>query len=41
MTHQIITEQLNGEIEFRNVNFEYENKNYTGAEFKITLQINT
>jgi len=41
MTRQIITEQLNGRIEFRNVNFIYENKNYTGAEFKITLKTNT
>lgn len=37
MTKNIITKQLNGQIEASNVDFEYENEKYTGAEFKIIL----
>ncbi len=37
MTYQIITKQIKGTIEVHNVNFEYKNKTYKGAEFIIGL----
>lgn len=37
MTYQIITKQIKGSIEVHNVNFEYNNKTYKGAEFIIGL----
>ena len=36
MSKQII-ENMNGEISVENVDFEYENKKYTGAQFKIEI----
>ena len=40
MTKQIIEEHLNGNIHIQNNEYEYENKYYKGAEFKIKLPIN-
>ena len=37
---KILTEKhLKGDIQVRNVNFEYKNKTYRGAEFTIILPI--
>ena len=37
MTHEIIEKSMNGHIEVSNSKFIYENKTYTGANFKIVL----
>lgn len=37
MTYKFIVDGMNGKIIAQNVNFDYENKNYNGAEFIITL----
>lgn len=39
MTYKLIDEGMHGKIEARNVEFEYENKIYKGAEFVISLNI--
>jgi len=39
MSHQIVTGHLGGEIEVHNIEFNYENTIYKGAEFIITLPI--
>jgi PAS domain S-box-containing protein len=39
MTHKLIVEGMKGTIEAFNVSYEYEGKDYTGAEFVITLPI--
>ena len=39
MTHQIIENHINGKIEVRNEEFEWENKKYKGANFLIYLPI--
>lgn len=39
MTKDIIEKQLNGIIKVENVNFEYENKDFSGANFIITLKV--
>jgi len=39
MTYKLIVEGMNGTIEANNISYEYQNKNYTGAEFIITLPI--
>ncbi|RBQ29032.1 sensor histidine kinase [Aliarcobacter vitoriensis] len=38
MTKDIIEKQLNGSIKAENISFKYENKNFTGADFIITLK---
>ena len=40
MCKQIIEESMYGKIEVSNVKFTYENENYQGAEFKISILIN-
>ena len=40
MAKNIIEKNLNGNLKVKNKDFEYEGKNYTGAEFLITLPIN-
>ncbi|WP_072681558.1 DUF3365 domain-containing protein [Arcobacter sp. LA11] len=37
MTHRIVKESLKGEIAAKNITFNYEGENYTGAEFIIKL----
>ena len=37
MTYNLIVDGMNGTIEANNVNYEYDNKNYVGAEFVIKL----
>ena len=37
MTYNLIKDGMNGNIEAKNVKYKYENINYKGAEFKITL----
>ena len=37
MTYNLIVDGLNGTIEANNMNYEYNGKKYTGAEFNITL----
>ena len=39
MTHQIIVDNMHGSIEVQNVNFEYQQKKHTGAQFVITLAV--
>ncbi len=39
MTHQIITQQLNGTLHVHNATFSYQNKEHYGAKFIITLPI--
>jgi len=39
MTHEIIVKHFNGTLEVTNVEFEYLNKKYTGAQFDIALAI--
>ncbi len=39
MTHQIIENHINGKVEVRNEEFEWENKKYKGANFLIYLPI--
>jgi len=41
MTHQIITEHMNGNIKVRNKTFEYNNKKYKGANFVIKFRVNS
>jgi C4-dicarboxylate-specific signal transduction histidine kinase len=41
MTHKIIQESMKGDISVENHEFTYENKKYTGALFRITLNSNT
>jgi len=41
MTHKIIQESMQGDISVENHEFTYENKKYTGALFRITLNSNT
>jgi C4-dicarboxylate-specific signal transduction histidine kinase len=40
MTYKLIDEGMHGKIEAQNVEFEYENKIYKGAEFIISLNLN-
>jgi signal transduction histidine kinase/nitrogen-specific signal transduction histidine kinase len=40
MTYNLIVNGMNGKIEAKNVEYEYENKKYKGAMFTITLPIN-
>ena len=40
MTYKLIVEGMNGSIEAKNVSYEYNEENYTGAEFSIILPIN-
>ncbi len=40
MTYNLIVDGMNGTVEASNVDYEYNSKNYTGAEFKICLPIN-
>ena len=37
MTYNLIVDGMKGKVEVNNVSFEYENKKYVGAEFKIIL----
>ena len=39
MTYQLIVEGMGGDIKARNVDFEFNGKNYTGAEFEIELPL--
>ncbi len=39
MTYKLIVEGMSGTIEAKNVNFEYEDNEYMGAEFRIILPI--
>ena len=39
MTHQIVEKHMNGLLLVRNVNYEYNNKNFIGAEFIIKLPL--
>ena len=39
MTHQIITDSMDGKIFVKNVKYSYEDVNYKGAEFKIYLKL--
>ena len=39
MSYQLITEGMNGSLKVFNRNFNYEHKQYTGAEFIITLPV--
>jgi len=39
MTYNLIVDGMHGTIEASNVNYEYEKKHYTGAEFTITLPL--
>ena len=39
MTHQIIEKHMNGLINVKNSTYSYNNKDYTGAEFKIKLPL--
>jgi signal transduction histidine kinase len=39
MTYKLIVDGMNGSVEAKNVNFNYKNKEYKGAEFIITLPI--
>mgnify|MGYP000462164104 CR=1 FL=1 len=39
MTYKLIVDGMNGTIEANNVNFDYENKEYKGTEFMITLPL--
>ncbi|RLA80047.1 MAG: hypothetical protein DRG78_11745 [Epsilonproteobacteria bacterium] len=38
-TYNLIVNNMNGTIDVKNVNYEYNNQNHTGAEFIITLPI--
>ena len=40
MTYKLIDEGMHGKIEAQNVEFEYENRIYKGAEFIISLNLN-
>ncbi|MCK5111637.1 MAG: ABC transporter substrate-binding protein [Arcobacteraceae bacterium] len=40
MTYNLITKGMNGAIEAKNVEFQYNGKKYTGAQFEITLPKN-
>ncbi|MGB5792786.1 ATP-binding protein [Poseidonibacter sp.] len=39
MTHQLVNKNMHGKISAKNTNFTYDNTNYYGASFKITLPI--
>ena len=39
LAYQIVTEQLNGCLEVKNITFKYENTEYLGKEFIITLDL--
>ena len=39
MSQEIVNKHLDGEIEVKNVSFEYENKTYNGSNFIIKLPI--
>ncbi len=39
MTYDMITNGMNGTIEVNNIDYEYESKNYIGAEFSISIPI--
>jgi len=39
MTYNLITNSMNGTIEATNIEFEYDNNNYIGAEFTIEIPI--
>ncbi len=38
LVHYIVTKYLNGTIEVTNETYEYNNKQYTGAQFEIILK---
>ena len=40
MTHQIVVDSMNGKVEVENVEFKYNNKDYKGAKFIISLHLN-
>ena len=40
MTYQIITKNMHGNIDAKNVEYKYNNKKYKGVQFKITLPLN-
>ncbi len=40
MTQSIITKHLDGDISVQNVEYEYEGEKYSGAEFRIALNLN-
>jgi len=39
MTYNLIVDGMNGTIESNNVSYKYDEVDYTGAEFTITLPI--
>ena len=39
MTHQLIVDSMNGDIQVQNLDFEYEGEKYRGANFKITIPL--
>jgi signal transduction histidine kinase len=39
MSYKLIVEGMQGSLEATNINFEYKDKKYKGAEFKITLPL--
>jgi hypothetical protein len=39
MTYNLIVDGMGGTIEAANVEYEYDGKNYNGAEFTITLHV--
>ena len=39
ITYKVITENMNGSIDAKNVEYEYESKKYRGAQFKIILPL--
>ena len=40
MTQQIIEEHLNGKIEVKNLEYQYESEDYKGAQFSINIPVN-
>jgi len=40
MSEEIISKHMDGEINIKNITYEYENEQYTGAQFTIKLPIN-
>jgi signal transduction histidine kinase len=40
MSKKIVTSSFGGEITAKNIEYEYNNKNYSGAQFTITLPVN-
>lgn len=39
MSEEIVTKHLDGKIEVENVEYSYENEEYKGAEFTISLPL--